>query len=295
MAPYVVLLVAVGIYPVGYALVLAFTSYSGHFTGLANFTGSFDNPFFVPAIENVGVFLAIWLTALVVFVVGLSLVLHSLNRRVAAAFRFVFYLPAGLAGAASVMLWLFMLQPGTSPWSFVLNGLGSHSLGDSLTSPKLPVVFAVIAFWSGAGAWIVVMHGALATIPEEVLESAKLDGANAWQTAVRVKLPLIKTWIAYMAIGAFAAGSQIFVEPELINRTTGGVTNQNWAPNQVAFGLAFRIGNFNYAAAERGTWWLRCQYPGCSSAFVARAKARFCDEHRPDNLTASRRIRSIER
>jgi multiple sugar transport system permease protein len=108
-------------------------------------------------------------------------------------------------------------------------------------------------------------------------------------------LPLIKTWIAYMAIGAFAAGSQIFVEPELINRTTGGVTNQKWAPNQVAFGLAFRIGNFNYAAAERGTWWLRCQYPGCSSAFVARAKARFCDEHRPDNLTASRRIRSIER
>ena len=93
------------------------------------------------------------------------------------------------------------------------------------------------------------MHGALATIPEEVLESAKLDGANAWQTAVRVKLPLIKKWIAYMAIGAFAAGSQIFVEPELINRTTGGVSNQNWAPNQVAFGLAFRIGNFNYAAA----------------------------------------------
>src|SRR5436190_6911994 len=220
VAPYVVLLVAVGIYPVGYALDLAFTSYAGHFTGLANFTGSFDNPFFVPAIENVGAFLAIWLTALVVFVVGLSLVLHSLNRRVGAAFRFVFYLPAGLAGSASVMLWLFMLQPGTSPWSFGLNWLGAHPLGDSLTSPKLPVVFAVIAFWSGAGAWIVVMHGALTTIPEEVLESAKLDGAGAWQTALRVKLPLIKRWIAYMAIGAFAAGSQIFVEPELINRTT---------------------------------------------------------------------------
>src|SRR4051794_3093937 len=50
-APYVLLLVAVGIYPVGYALDLAFTSFAGHFTGLANFTGSFDNPFFVPAVE----------------------------------------------------------------------------------------------------------------------------------------------------------------------------------------------------------------------------------------------------
>ena len=83
MAPYVVLLVAVGIYPVGYALDLAFTSYSAHFTGLGNFIGSFDNPFFVPALENVAVFLAIWLTALVVFVVGLALMLHSMSRRIA--------------------------------------------------------------------------------------------------------------------------------------------------------------------------------------------------------------------
>ena len=249
VAPYVVLLIAVGIYPVGYALDLALTSFTAHFAGLGNFVGSFDNPFFVPALENVAAFLAIWLTALVVFVVGLALMLHSMSRRISAAFRFVFYLPAGLAGAASVMLWLFMLQPGTSPWSFVLNWLGYHSLGDSLTSPNLPVIFALIAFWSGAGIWIVVMHGALATIPEDVLESAKLDGAGAWRTAVHVKLPLIKNWIAYIVIGAFAVGSQLFVEPELINETTGGVTNQNWSPNQVAFGVAFRFGNFNYAAA----------------------------------------------
>lgn len=249
VAPYVLLLIAVGIYPVGYALDLALTSFTAHFTGLGNFIGSFDNPFFVSALENVAAFLAIWLTALVVFVVGLALILHSMSRRISAAFRFVFYLPAGLAGAASVMLWLFMLQPGKSPWSFVLNWLGYHSLGDSLTSPNLPVIFALIAFWSGAGIWIVVMHGALATIPEDVLESAKLDGAGAWRTAVHVKLPLIKKWIAYIVIGAFAAGSQLFVEPELINETTGGVTNQNWSPNQVAFGVAFRFGNFNYAAA----------------------------------------------
>jgi multiple sugar transport system permease protein len=249
VAPYVLLLIAVGIYPVGYALDLALTSFTAHFTGFRNFVGSFDNPFFVPALENVASFLAIWLSALVVLVVGLALVLHSMNKRVSGAFRFVFYLPAGLAGSASVMLWLFMLQPGKSPWSFLLTRLGYHSLGETLVSPNLPVVFALIAFWSGAGSWIVVMHGALATIPEEVLESAKLDGAGAWRTAIHVKLPLIKRWIAYMAIGAFAAGSQLFVEPELINETTGGVTNQNWSPNQVAFGQAFRIGNFNYAAA----------------------------------------------
>ncbi|HEY5100112.1 MAG TPA: sugar ABC transporter permease [Gaiellaceae bacterium] len=249
VAPYVALLIAVGIYPVGYAIDLALTSFTGHFTGAANFVGALHNPNFVPAVENVATFLGIWLTALVVFVVGLSLILHSFHRRVAAAFRFVLYLPAALAGSASVMLWLFMLQPGKSPWSFVLSRLGYHSLGESLAPAHLPVIFALIAFWSGAGAWIVVMYGALATIPDEVLESARLDGAGAWRTAVSVKLPLIKRWVAYMVVGAFAAGSQLFVEPQLVTEATGSVVNATWSPNQLAFYLSFRLDNFNYAAA----------------------------------------------
>lgn len=233
----------------GYAIDLALTSFTGHFTGAANFVGALHNPNFVPAVENVATFLGIWLTALIVFVVGLSLILHSFHRRVAAAFRFVLYLPAALAGSASVMLWLFMLQPGKSPWSFVLSRLGYHSLGESLAPAHLPVIFALIAFWSGAGAWIVVMYGALATIPDEVLESARLDGAGAWRTAVSVKLPLIKRWVAYMVVGAFAAGSQLFVEPQLVTEATGSVVNATWSPNQLAFYLSFRLDNFNYAAA----------------------------------------------
>ena len=70
--------------------------------------------------------MAIWLTALVVLVVGLSLMLHSMHPRISAAYRFVLYVPAALAGSASVMLWLFMLQPRKSPWTFVLSWLGYH-------------------------------------------------------------------------------------------------------------------------------------------------------------------------
>ena len=248
-APYVVLLVAVGIYPVGYATDLALTSFAGRFAGVENFVRTFRDPEFLPALEHVAAFLAIWLTALVVLVVGLSLALHTMDRRISATFRFVLFLPAALAGSASVMLWLFMLQPGKSPWTFVLRWLGYHSLGDVLAPGHLSVVFALMAFWSGAGSWIVVMYGALATIPEDVLESATLDGAGAWRTALLIKLPLIKRWIAYMLIGAFAAGSQLFVEPELVSQATGSVVNQTWSPNQLAIFLSFRLDNFNYAAA----------------------------------------------
>jgi multiple sugar transport system permease protein len=249
VAPYVVLLAVAGIYPVIYALNLAFTSLTAHFSGVTNFVKSWQSPEFLPALGHLGLFLAIWLTALVVFVVGLSLMLHSLDRRVSTTFRFFFYLPAALAGSASVMLWLFMLEPGVSPWNFILRWFGFSTLGDVLASGHLAVIFAVIAFWSGAGSWIVVMYGALATIPTEVLELAKLDGAGPWRTAIKIKLPLIKRWVGYMLIGAFAAGTQLFAEPQLISEATGGFINQTWSPNQLAYNLSFHLGNFNYAAA----------------------------------------------
>jgi multiple sugar transport system permease protein len=249
VAPYAVLLLVAGLYPAGYALNLSLTSITAHFSGLTNFVKAWQNPAFLPAVGHIGAFLAIWLTALMILVVGLSLMLHSLDRRVSAAFRFFFYLPAALAGSASVTLWLFMLQPDVSPWTFILHWFGLSTLGDTLASGHLAVIFALIAFWSGAGSWIVVMYGALATIPAEVLELARVDGAGPLRMAISIKLPLIRRWVGYMLIGAFAAGTQLFAEPELISAATGGVINQTWSPNQVAYNLSFHLGYFNIAAA----------------------------------------------
>ena len=108
---------------------------------------------------------------------------------------------------------------------------------------------------TGAGGWIVIMYGALNNIPLELLEAAKLDGANAFQTAVRIKLPLIRRWVVYMLILCFAAGSQLFVEPQVLAEATPGYNNTGiypgnvWSPLQVAYQQAFGLNNFNEAAA----------------------------------------------
>ena len=247
---YVVLLVLVGIAPAAYALKLAFTSFAGHFVGFTNFINTYHDFRFVPAFEHIAEFMAIWLTALVVIVIGMSLVIHTLSPRVSATFRFLFYLPAAFAGSAGVLIWLFMLQPGLSPWNVVLRALGYRTLGASLLPSNLPIVFALIAFWTGAGAWILVIHGALTNIPDEVLEAAALDGAGPVQTALRVKLPMIKKWVGYMLIVSFAGGTQLFAEPELFSQATHGIlVGDAWSPNQLATSLAFLTDNFNYAAA----------------------------------------------
>jgi len=245
----VVLLVLFGIAPTGYAIYLALTTRTAHFAGVSNFTNTYNDFRFLPAFKHVAQFMVIWLASQAVFVVGLALMLHTMTRRLSSAFRFLFYLPGALAGAASVLVWLFLLDPSVSPWHFVLSALGYSSLGQSILPAHLPLIFAFVAFWTGAGGWIVVMYGALNNIPHELIEAAELDGAGAFRTALSVKLPLIKKWVVYMLILSFAAGTQLFVEPELVGQASLGLVSQSWSPNQLAYVLAFQNDNFNGAAA----------------------------------------------
>jgi multiple sugar transport system permease protein len=250
VVPYLPFLIVFGVLPMIYALYLAVTSGSGAWVGISNFTKTVRDYRFLPAFQHIVLYTSFWLGALIVFVVGLALLLHGRANRVSSTFRFLFYIPGALAGASSVLVWLFMLDPAVSPGSFLLDHLlGSQLFVESIAPGKLPFVFAMIAFWTGAGGWIVVMYGALNTIPHDLEEAARIDGAGPLTVAFRLKLPLIRKWIAYMTILAFATGTQLFVEPQLVNQAILGMVPDTWSSNQLAYQLAFRYGDFNAAAA----------------------------------------------
>lgn len=250
VVPYLPFLVLFGIVPTVYSLDLAVTDDKGNWVGFGNFSKTFGDYRFWPAFRHILVFTTVWLAALVVLVVGLTLLLHTRVNRVSASYRFLFYMPGALAGASSVLLWLFMLDPSVSPASFLLRHvLGSHLFVESIAPQNLPYIFALIAFWTGAGGWIVVMYGALNTIPAELEEAARIDGAGPLTIALRLKLPLIRKWIAYMLILSFATGTQLFVEPQLVNQASLGMVPDTWSSNQLAYQVAFRYGDFNAAAA----------------------------------------------
>ncbi len=248
--PYLPFLIVFGIAPTIYALELAFTNAGGGWVGFHNFVRTYDDFRFIPAFKHILVYTVVWLGALMVFVVGLALLLHGRANRVSATYRFLFYIPGALAGAAAVVIWLFMLDPTVSPGAFLLRDLlGARIFAQSIAPGNLPYIFAMIAFWTGAGGWIVVMYGALNTIPPDLEEAARIDGAGPFMIAFRLKLPLIRKWIAYMLILSFATGTQLFVEPEIVQHASFGLVSDTWSANQLAYQLAFRYADFNAAAA----------------------------------------------
>ena len=250
VTPYVVMVLAFGVGPVVYALKLAFTTSGGGFAGTGNFSRVVNDFRFLPAVEHVGYFLLIWLVAMVLLVVTLALVVHAVSVRwLSGVIRLAFYLPGALAGASSVLLWLFMLDPGASPVGSLLRGAGWSSFAATIAPGHLPVIFAVIAFWTGAGGWIVVMYGALNNIPTDIMEAARIDGANVVQTALHVQLPLLRKWIAYMAVLSLATGTQLFVEPTLLSQASNAVVPNDYSINQLAFQYAFDLNDVNGSAA----------------------------------------------
>jgi len=86
------------------------------------------------------------------------------------------------------------------------------------------------------------------------MEAATMDGANAWQDALHIKLPLIRAYIIYQFILVFALNVQLFVEPQILGGNANGLgVGANlppvWSPNQLAYNFAFEMGNFGAASA----------------------------------------------
>lgn len=246
---YAVLLVALGLVPALYALWMAVTNYAGQFVGLGNFVRVVQDFRFGSAFANVMIFLGLWLVALLGLVLLLALMLHGRMRRTTQAVRFLYYLPGAFAGAASVLLWLILLDPVASPVGILLRALGYENFPEVIAPQNLPVIFVIIAFWTGAGSWIVIMFGALNGIPDDVIEAARLDGAGTFAIAWWIQLPMLKRWIAYMLILGFAGGLQVFVEPQLLSTVSFGRVSRTWSPNQLGYQLAFGSGDLNGASA----------------------------------------------
>lgn len=250
LAPYLLLLAMFGVFPVAYAFGLSFfDTIEMVFWGVTNYEFVFQD-FRVPAsVVNVMTFVALWVSLTVIGVATLSLMLDSIGRRAANLLRTVYFLPGAVTSSAIVVLWLFVLDPSVSPFQSVLHTIGWTTRADVIAGVGLAGVFAIMAYFSASGGWIVVFGGALSSLPAEVMEAARVDGANRLQLALRIKLPMIWRSLVLMGILSLAAGLQLFVEPQLMGLAGPQFAQSDWSLNQMAFQYAFRMGDFGASAA----------------------------------------------
>ena len=248
--PYFVLLVMFAIVPIVMAASVSMEKSMTNPDGLfGNYLFVLQDFRFLPAVINVSLFLLIYLPAMLIVVAGLSLLLDSIQSRYTVPLRLAYLVPAGITGSVAILVWYFMLEPTYSPFAAIFAEFGWTQGTDIFNASNLIYIFALMTFFTGAGNWIVIQYGSLQSIPDDVLEAARIDGANAFQIAFQIKLPLIRKYLIYMLILVMAAGLQIFVEPYLISSSVYPGIAKDWSLNQLGYTLAFLGSNLGAATA----------------------------------------------
>ncbi|WP_066039758.1 carbohydrate ABC transporter permease [Herbiconiux solani] len=255
LAPYTILFLVAAAIPIGYAFVISMqkaptlVNPKSGFGGFDSFATVIGDYRFWSTFVNIFTLMAIWLPIMIIGIVALALLIHASPGRFGGAMRFIYYIPGALGGIANFVLWVYLIDPVNSPIAFLWQGIGASTYKEVITPGNMPFILTAMLFFQGVGTWIVVVNGGLNGISDEVMEAARLDGANAWQLAWHVKLPLIRPWVGYAALMNLAYGFQLFLEPYLLRQISSGSVVAEWAPTQLGYAFAFTNRNFPAAAA----------------------------------------------
>jgi raffinose/stachyose/melibiose transport system permease protein len=135
-----------------------------------------------------------------------------------------------------------------SPVNFLVRGL---KLGDGITfladNYRINFSLAFISMWRFTGFGMVVFLSALQSIPDELYESASLDGANFGHHLRYITIPGIKRMIGLMLFLGFNGCLQVFFEPLVITRGGPGGLSETWVTKTIS--IAFMFHNFGKASA----------------------------------------------
>jgi multiple sugar transport system permease protein len=184
----------------------------------------------------------------IVYFLGLVLAV-GLNRafRGRSALRSVYFLPVVTSWVVVALTWKWLLSPANGLVNHVLSLVGIHGPG-WWASPSWAIPSVIIAsVWKDAGFVMVILLAGLQNVPEDLLDAARLDGANAWQSFWRVTFPLLSPSTYFVVVISLINGFQVF--DQIYVMTGGGPAGASRPLVQEIYDLTFRYGDVGGASA----------------------------------------------
>jgi raffinose/stachyose/melibiose transport system permease protein len=253
-APALLILAAFLLYPIGYSLWLSLHEWDGYtprwgpFVGLENYRTLAGDEVFWRATWNSVVFVVVRTP----LEVGLGFLLALLlNRRLPARslMRTLFFVPVVMSLIVVTIIFQRVYEPNTGLLNTFLQtvGLGAWThpwLGDPATA--LPAVIAV-SVWKNVGFSLVILLAGLQSLPRDIVDAARVDGANAWQLTLQVITPLMRPILALTALLSIIGGLKVFDLVFIMTR--GGPTYSTEVLATMLYREAFELNHMGVASA----------------------------------------------
>jgi multiple sugar transport system permease protein len=220
ITPAVLFVSVFALFPLGFGVYISLTDWpligAYHFIGLANYENLVHNTVFLQSIVFTLKYTAI--VTVPIFVVGYALaVFVRSNRRGSTLFRTMIFLPYIVGLVAESYMAVVELQPSSGTANFALSKLGivSDTTAWLVHTGLALTAISVLVVWFASGLTMMLLMAGMQSIPQEIYESARVDGASWWGVERRLTLPLLRRSIALSLIisvvGSFLAFNQFFI------------------------------------------------------------------------------------
>ena len=250
LSPWIVTFIAFSLYPVGYSLYLSFTKYdplaglAPKFIGLSNYFEIVNDPTFWQAVKNTVIFVVGTIPVTTAIAIVLAVFLNK-KIKFRSFFRASYFVPVmtSIVVISTIFTYIY------SPYGLLNSLLGLFGIQGQnwllSTQFALPAIMAMMV-WASFGYYTVLFLAGLQNIPEEIYESAAIDGANSIQTFFRVTLPLLRPMLIFAlvinTIRSFQIFSQIFV------MTQGGPLGSTRTIVYYLYNMGFQKFRMGYAS-----------------------------------------------
>jgi len=215
-----------------YSLVLSFTDWDGisrtlNFIGLVNYIKLFNDTQFYNAFKNN----LIWVVISLILPMFLGLFLAALiDRQIRGEniFKSIFYLPMTISFIVIAVIWSWVYEPNLGILNTFLRAVGLGFISKAWLANQNTALFSIIiaASWQLTGYSMILFLAGLRNVPPELIEAAKLDGANAWQSFWHVIFPMLRSVrtvvIATILINSFRVFDLVFA---MTQGGPGGASN----------------------------------------------------------------------
>lgn len=239
-------------YPAAFSFWISFRHWSvtgeSTFVGLENYLRVFRDPVTLIALRNTLVYALITVVGQMAAGLGLALLVNQ-KIRFAGFFRLVYYFPVIASWVVVALIFSFLFHSeGLINYVFsdLLHLYPPHRawLNDPATAL---IAISILGIWKGAGWTMLIYLAALQSIPAELEEAARVDGAGPWQVRRFVTVPLLRPASAFIAVMLTIGAFQSFIQFYIMTR--GGPNHQTEVFLSYMYNQAFAFLDFGYASA----------------------------------------------
>ena len=217
------------------------------FVGLGNYLALLADPLFLRAFANTLIFVGLGIPMVIAASLSAAMLLHSRTIRWAPLWRVALFAPYATTVVATAVVWRYLLDARFGLLNRALGLVGIAPV-DWLGNPATSIPAVLLFYtWRVFGYYMILFSAALAAVPPDLLDAARLDGAGPLDRLRHVVLPAIGPTFVMVAMLSATALFQLFDEPYVM--TMGGPGGRTVTMLYFMIGQGFEWWNLGYASA----------------------------------------------